>query len=462
MTESDEVRPNDGNAGPPGRPPRRPPESGLLPILLIDALALLLVVATAPAAWLWIDSSGPGPIFVPPGPSRVVAQSPALVSSGSSLPGARPSGSGPIGSSSKPATGDGSWTRAESLPRGLWGSGSVLLGDGRLMVVGGATGSSSNDATAAVSVYDPATDHWTAATQMLQPRAYPMVVRLADDSVLVAGGSRTGQPLDTAERYNPSNGTWVAAGRLNLPRTQGSLVLLQDGRALATGGGIEGSPGWSSTASVELFDPTKGVWTIGPPMSVPRARHTATLLPSGDVLVTGGATTFHGNVGSVTASAEIYSPRTNTWRPAAPMSIPRYVHQAALLANGRVLVAGGWSATSNSDVSKASVEIYDPIANGWAAAGPLVTARAEFVMVRLLDGRLLAVAGVDRSYHVMDSAELFDPGSGTWQLTGKLAEAKMWPAAVVLADGRVLIAGGATDVGANHRTVICELYAPQT
>jgi N-acetylneuraminic acid mutarotase len=328
-------------------------------------------------------------------------------------------------------------------------------------VIGGATGSSSNDATAAVYIYDPATDHWTAATQMLQPRAYPMVVRLADGSVLVAGGSRNGQPLDTAERYNPSNGTWVAAGRLNLPRTQGSLVLLQDGRALATGGGIEGSPGWSSTASVELFDPTKGVWTIGPPMSVPRARHTATLLPSGDVLVTGGATTFHGNAGSVTASAQIFSPRTNTWRPAASMSIPRYVHQAALLANGRVLVAGGWSATSNSDVSKASVEIYDPVANRWAAAGPLVTARAEFVMVRLPDGRLLAVAGVDRSYHVMDSAELFDPGSGTWQLTGKLAEAKMWPAAVVLADGRVLIAGGATDVGANHRTVICELYAPQ-
>ena len=328
------------------------------------------------------------------------------------------------------------------------------------MVVGGATGSSSNDATAAVYIYDPASDHWTAATQMLQPRAYPMVARLADGSVLVAGGSHNGQPLDTAERYNPSNGTWVAAGRLNVPRTQGNLILLQDGRALATGGGIEGAPGWSSTASVELFDPTKGVWTIGPPMSVARARHTATLLPGGDVLVTGGATTFHGETGLVTASAEIYNPRTNAWRPAAAMSIPRYVHQAAPLADGRVLVAGGWSATANSDASKASVEIYDPVTNRWAAGGPLVTARAEFVMVRLLDGRLLAVAGVDRAYRLMDSAEIYDPAIGTWQTTGKLAEAKMWPAAAVLSDGRVLVAGGATDVGANHRTLICEMYAP--
>lgn len=456
MIQGDRVTLRDGDA----RPPRRPPESGLWPILLIDALALLLVVATAPAAWLWIDSSGPGPLVALASPSQSARQGPALVSSGPSLPGAGPSATNSLGSSSRPALGDGSWSRTESLPRGLWGTGSALLRDGRFMVVGGATGSSSNDATAAVNLYDPATGHWSAATQMLQPRAYPMVARLADGSVLVAGGSRNGQPLDTAERYNPSNGTWVAAGRLNLPRTQGNLILLQDGRALATGGGIEGSPSWSSTASVELFDPSKGAWTIGPPMSVSRARHTATLLPGGDVLVAGGASTFHGEVGSVTASAEIYSPRTNSWRAAAPMSIPRYVHQAALLANGRVLVAGGWSATSNADASKASVEIYDPLANRWATAGSLVAARAEFVMVRLLDDRLLAVAGVGRSYRLMDSAEIYDPAIGTWQSTGKLAEAKMWPAAVVLADGRVLLAGGATDVGAYHRTVLSEMYAP--
>ena len=441
-----------------GRPRvKRPPESGLWPILLIDALALLLVVATAPAAWLWIDWSSPGRVVAIAGPPQTADQGPALVSSGPSLPAIDQ-----LGSSSKPAPGDGSWSRAESLPRGLWGTGSALLRDGRFMVVGGAAGSSSNDATAAVYIYDPAAGHWSAATQMLQARAYPMVVRLADGSVLVAGGSRNGQPLDTAERYNPSNGTWVAAGRLNLPRAQGNLILLPDGRALATGGGIEGSPGWGSTASVELFDPTKGVWTIGPPMSVSRARHTATLLPGGDVLVTGGATTFHGEVGSVTATAEIYSPRTNSWRAAAPMSIPRYVHQAALLADGRVLVAGGWSATSSADASKASVEIYDPVANRWAATGSLVTARAEFVMVRLLDGRLLAVAGVDRSYHLTGSAETYDPAIGTWHLTGKLAEAKMWPAAAVLPDGRVLLAGGATDVNAYHRTVVCEMFEPHS
>ncbi len=460
MTPQHDVAPREtGRVGGPSAAPRlrRPAESGPWPILLIDALALLLVIATAPAAWLWVDSSRSGPVVAAASPSNA-PQGSASVAIGPSRSGAGPIATDQFGPSLKPVLGGGSWSRAESLPRALWGAGSALLSDGRVMVIGGATGSSSTEATATVNLYDPASGQWSAATQMLQPRAYPMVVRLVDGSVLVAGGSRDGQPLDTAERYNPNNGTWVAAGRLNVPRTQGNLILLQDGRALATGGGIEGSPGWSSTASVELFDPTKGVWTIGPPMSVPRSRHTATLLPGGDVLVAGGATTFHGERGSVTASAEIYSPRTKSWRAAAAMSIPRYVHQAALLADGRVLVAGGWSATANSDVSKASTEVYDPKADRWAPAGHLVNARAEFVLVRLLDGRLLALAGVDRSYHLLDSSETYDPAVGTWQTTGKLTESKMWPAAEVLPDGRVLIAGGATDVGAYHRTAVGEIY----
>ena len=365
----------------------------------------------------------------------------------------------PSGGSIKPVVGDGTWTKAASMPRGLWGSGSAVLRDGRVMVIGGATGASSNDATAAVSIFDPAGGSWSAATPMLQARAYPMVVRLADGSVLVAGGSLNGQPLDTAERYNPSNGTWVAAGRMNLPRTQGNLILLQDGRALATGGGIEGAPGWASTASIELFDPAKGVWTLGAPMSVPRARHTATLLPTGDVLVAGGGTTFHGDVGKVTSNVEIYTPRTNSWRAVAPMSIPRYTHEAALLADGRVLVAGGWSAMTSDDVSKASTEIFDPATDRWSAGPPLENARAEFVLVRMPGGRVLAIAGVDRSGRLLDSAELLDVAADAWAPTGKLAEARMWPAVALLPDGRVLMAGGATDVNANRRSIMCEIYA---
>jgi N-acetylneuraminic acid mutarotase len=295
---------------------------------------------------------------------------------------------------------------------------------------------------------------------MLQQRAYAMAVVLADGSVLVAGGSRNGQPLDTAERYYPSTDTWVAAGRLNLPRTQGTLTLLPDGRVLAAGGGIEGTPGWNSTASAEIFDPKTGVWSMTAPMSVARARHTATLLPDGEVLVTGGATTFHGDTGAVTATADLYNPKPGKWRAAAPMSRPRYVHGAALLPDGRVLVAGGWYATSNSDPSHETAEIYDPAANDWTATGSMATARAEYGLVSLPDGRVLAAGGIDRSYKVQAGAELYDPDTGIWQATGKLATATMGSAVEVLPDGQVLIAGGAMDAVASKVTGVCELYTP--
>jgi hypothetical protein len=442
---------------PPVRP-RRPAESGFVPILLIDALALLLVVATGPAAWLWLDSSHP--TTVAPVSTSAVSPSGDISLQSSPPPTAEPVPSIVPGKSAKLVYGTGTWTKVDSLPVPIWGSAGALLKDGRVLVAGGAAGASSAQASGLVWIFNPASGHWATATSMLQPRAYPMIAALADGSVLVAGGSRNGQPLDTAERYNPANGTWVAAGRMNIPRSQGSLVVLADGRVLATGGGMEGTPGWSSTASVEIYDPKTGKWTMGPPMMVARARHTATLLSNGEVLVTGGATTYHGEIGSVTATAEIYNSHSNKWRQAAFMSIPRYVHQAALLANGRVLVAGGWSFTANSDPSKSSAEIYDPVTDKWAPTGSLAAPRAEFVMVRLGDDRVLAVDGIDHDYRLLASSEIYDPVAGTWKASGALPTALMWPAAVVLADGRVLIAGGATNIAGSGRTATCELYAP--
>jgi hypothetical protein len=459
----------DSLAGPASDRPRLRPkrgfENGVGAILLIDALALMLVAASGPAAYLWLDQSHPSPMIATAGPNPQSSLVPLPDASpgagGSALPGTSPAaGSSAAGQSPKPAGGDGKWTATAPMPKATWATASVLLHDGRVMVVGGATGQSSFNAVATAATFDPATGSWSAATDMLQPRAYSMAVTLADGSVLVAGGSRNGQPLDTAERYYPDAGTWVAAGRLNLPRTQGTLTLLGDGRVLAAGGGIEGTPGWSSTASAEIFDPRTSTWSISPPMSVARARQSATLLPDGEVLIAGGATTYQGETGSVTATAEIYSPRLNSWRPAASMSEPRYVHAAALLHDGRVLVAGGWYATPNSDPSHATAEIYDPATNRWTATGSMTDARAEYGLASLSDGRVLAVGGIDPAYKVQAGSELYDPATGVWRPTGKLAVATMWPAIQTLPDGRVLVAGGGLDAVAARVTAVCEVYSP--
>lgn len=431
-------------------------------ILAIDALALALVVATAPAAFVWLDGSRPSPL---------VAAAPGS-SNGSPSPGA-PGGSGTAtqapSPTAPPATpvptatityGDGTCALLPPMPRSLWGAAAAVLADGRVLVVGGSAGPSSTSALATVEVFDPASNSWAAAAPMLQARAYPAAATLADGSVLVVGGSRNGLPLDSAERYFPDTGTWVSAGTMSAPRTQATATVLLDGRVLVLGGGSQGSPGFASTNAAEIFDPATGAWTPTAPMSTARASHTATLLSDGEVLVTGGASTYHGPKGKVMATAEIYDPKSATWHSAAKMSVARYHHMAALLPDGRVLVAGGWALTSNSDKSLASAAIYNPATDSWTATGSMATGRARGNIAALPDGRVLVVDGVDPAYHVMATTEIWDAASGRWRLAGRLGTAVMWPALAVLHDGRVLLAGGALDAGASHETAASEIFTP--
>jgi len=107
----------------------------------------------------------------------------------------------------------------------------------------------------------------------------------------------------------------------------------------------------SVVASAELYDPGLSTWTAAGAPATPRTEHTATLLPSGLVLVAGG--------GSGDTSAELYDPGSNTWTIAASMAAGRHGHTATLLPSGKVLVAGGWGGI-HGDEMLASAELYDP------------------------------------------------------------------------------------------------------
>src|SRR2546430_3627123 len=120
-------------------------------------------------------------------------------------------------------------------------------------------------------------------------------------------------------------------------------------------------------------------------MNRARASATATLLPSGKVLVAGG---FDGAV--PLASAELYDPAANRWTLTASMTVGRLQHSATLLANGKVLVAGGNLPSGSYAVATASAELYDPATGTFTATGAMTKPRAVFTLTPLLDGTVLA------------------------------------------------------------------------
>ena len=82
--------------------------------------------------------------------------------------------------------------------------------------------------------------------------------------------------------------------------------------------------------------PTPQVGLTGP-LGVGRQIHTATVLADGSVLIAGG----YDNNDSALASAVLYHPATNTFSPTGPLAVARGLHAATRLADGRVLIAGG-------------------------------------------------------------------------------------------------------------------------
>jgi outer membrane protein OmpA-like peptidoglycan-associated protein len=178
-----------------------------------------------------------------------------------------------------------------------------------------------------------------------------------------------------------------------------------------------------------LVDP---LWTVSGTLASPRSGHTATLLPSGKVLVAGGADAS----GTALASAELYDPATGAWAPTSALTDARTQHVAVVLPNGRVLVAGGKSAAG--DLS--SAEEYDASTGAWSAAGAMSTARAGATATVLASGVVLVAGGADGVS--VYPADRFQPATGAWSASGALGAGFTNHSATRLASGQVLIAGG--------------------
>ncbi len=226
--------------------------------------------------------------------------------------------------------------------------------------------------------------------------------------------------------------TFAGTGSLATARGFHTATLLPSGKVLVAGG-VDSSS--APLASAELYDPATGTWAATGSLATARYFHTATLLSNGKVLVAGGA---GGN--NNTAIAELYDPTTGTWASTGTLATARSQHTATLLPNGKVLVVGGWSPGGYL----ASAQLYDPATGIWSPTGSLATARDWHTATLLANGKVLVAGGETSGSAILASAEVYDPTPGTWSATGALATARRYFTATALANGKVLAVGGQT------------------
>src|SRR5260370_11099257 len=201
---------------------------------------------------------------------------------------------------------------------------------------------------------------------------------LQSGKVLLAGGDACmfdqyygDCPLSSAEVYDAGAGTFAATGKMSVTRVFHTATLLTSGKLLLTGG---------RDASAELYDPTSGTFAVTGSMSVGRSSYTATRLATGKVLITGGQ-----NVSGALATAELYDPTSGTFMPTGSMTAARTSHTATLLTNGKVLIVGG----SNSPCDLATAELYDPATTNFSATNSIVIPPTFHTSTQLTNGNTL-------------------------------------------------------------------------
>lgn len=289
---------------------------------------------------------------------------------------------------------------------------------------------------------------------------------LQNGKVLIVGGygncSFRCTTHNTAELYDPTTGTWSSTGNLSTPRAVHTATLLPNGNVLVVGGefNFPNSSG-SFLKSTELYDPATGTWSSTGNLNTARAGHTATLLPNGKVLVAGSFNNCLGLSCLNLKNAELYDPASGTWSNTGNLNTGRGGHKAIMLPNGKVLVAGGYSIPDCPDHCYVlnSAELYDPSTGAWSNTGNLNTGRGGHTATLLANGKVLIAGGLDGIY-ITSSAELYDPSTGAWTNTGNLGAARFVHAATLLLNGKVLVAGGA--YGYLNPFDIAELYDPTT
>lgn len=375
-------------------------------------------------------------------------------------------------------------TLATAAPVGVYHHKVLKLKNGLVVSMGGRQVSGGVGTTLANTFYLTATPSTPASEQTqytyswTASGAIPTTTRLfgasyRDDGsatgvIMLTGGiNNAGTYLNTAYEYIDAT-SWSARGTLTTARAAHSQITLNDGNYLVIGGA---SAATTAISSCELYNVTTSSWGATGSMANTRCDHVAVKLQNGKILVIGGrdltgGTIFYtgsGDVGVIRQQCELYDPAGGTWSTTGSMTYARIGHQAIVLADGRVLVIGGYGYNPTQSTTAATLkycEIYDPNTGFWTDVPPLRSARSYFTAQY--------VSAHNRVYVIGNSSDLIneylDLTTMTWHksLAGNVR--RKYAESAVFSDnsGIVIIGGENMDSGTGDTSTTNFILTPNS
>lgn len=337
----------------------------------------------------------------------------------------------------------------------------TLLPNGMVLVV---AGRNSVGSLALCDLYDPASGTFTPTGSLSVPRNLHTSTALPNGLVLVAGGAKdTAGNLASAELYNPQTGMFSATGSMSVSRHYHTSILLPNGKVLIVGGWHSTITEQFVTASSELFDPATTTFESTGSTIQARSAHSATLMPNGFVMVTGGART-----GIFLSSAELYDPQEPN--PGVSNLLGTSIcksslHTSVLMPNGKILIAGGYfGAVAKPHLT--SLAVFDPINQSVNFPSTMTDGRSSHTATLLPNGKILIAGGEgETSQHnaiPLNKTEIFDSYNLTCTVNTQMTSSRSSHTATILSDGRVLFCGGESYTGPNvplvSTVMTAELY----